>query len=206
MAKCPAKHHPTPPSAFTWRKLTPPKRVTRHGWPGNPPRWGTPPLMWKQSRKNERLYGDIGNPTKAGDLTYLVSPTSMWTGPNTHTTTRELRRICCSGTKPELMLLERLVAWELNVEWEHLFRTILKWFRQKNNLRGVRKTQRETAKQAAVLPDNISLLVFTLWRFTRKTEYSLTLDNFSLSSQHLVPNYCLYPSKGSDVHGPILTK
>ena len=78
MDKCLAKHHPTPPSAFTWRKLTPPKRVTRQGWPGNLPRWGTPPLMWKQSRKRERLYG---NPTKAGDLTYLGSLTSMWTGP-----------------------------------------------------------------------------------------------------------------------------
>ena len=65
---------------------------------------------------------------------------------------------------------------------------------------------KQRLKQAAVLPDNISLLVFTLWRFTRKTEYSLTLDNFSLSSQQLVPNYCLYPSKGSDGHGPILTK
>ena len=30
MNKCPANHHPTPPSAFTWRKLTPPKRVTWH--------------------------------------------------------------------------------------------------------------------------------------------------------------------------------
>ena len=29
--------------------------------------------MWKQSRKKERLYGEIGNPTKAGDLTYLGS-------------------------------------------------------------------------------------------------------------------------------------
>ena len=29
---------------------------------------------------------------------------------NTHTTTRKLRRICCCGTKPELTLLERLVA------------------------------------------------------------------------------------------------
>ena len=28
---------------------------------------------------------------------------------NTHTTTRKLRRICCSSTKPELTLLERLV-------------------------------------------------------------------------------------------------
>ena len=31
MDKCPAKHHPTPPSAFTWRKLTPPNQVNRHG-------------------------------------------------------------------------------------------------------------------------------------------------------------------------------
>ena len=31
------------------------------------------------------------------------------------------------------------------------------------------------------------------------------MDNFSLSSQQLVPNYCLYPSKSSDVHRPIIT-
>ena len=31
-------------------------------------------------------------------------------------------------------------------------------------------------------------------------KYILTLDNFSLSSQQLVPNYFLYPSKGSDVY------
>ena len=31
-------------------------------------------------------------------------------------------------------------------------------------------------------------------------KYSLTLDNFSLSSQQLVPNYFLYPSKGSDLY------
>ena len=38
-------------------------------------------------------------------------------------------------------------------------------------------------------------------------KYSLTLDNFSLSSQQLVPNYFLYPSKGSDVYfGPILAQ
>ena len=73
---------------------------------------------------------------------------------NTHTTTRKLRLICCSGTKPELTLLERLVDWDLKyIEWEHLFRSILKWFRRKNNLRGLRTTQRETAKQA-ILPDN----------------------------------------------------
>ena len=33
-----------------------------------------------------------------------------------------------------------------------------------------------------------------------KRKYSLTLDNFSLSSQQLVPNYFLYSSKSSDVH------
>ena len=70
-----------------------------------------------------------------------------------------------------LTLLEHLVAWELNVQWEHLFRTILKWLRRKNtDLRGLRTTQRETAKQAILL-DNI--LVFTLWRLTRKTEIQL---------------------------------
>ena len=37
---------------------------------------------------------------------------------------RILRRICCCGTKPELTLLERLDAWDLKVEWEHLFQTI----------------------------------------------------------------------------------
>ena len=33
-----------------------------------------------------------------------------------------------------------------------------------------------------------------------KREYSLILDNFSLSSQQLVPNYILYPCKCPDVH------
>ena len=28
---CPDEHHPTPPPAFTWRKLTPAKRVTHLG-------------------------------------------------------------------------------------------------------------------------------------------------------------------------------
>ena len=31
-------------------------------------------------------------------------------------------------------------------------------------------------------------------------KYSLSLDNFNLSSQQLVPNYFLYPSKGSNVY------
>ena len=66
MDKCPAKHHPTPPSAFTWRNLTPPKRVTRHGWPGNPPGWGTPPLMWKQSRKKRDCIQRLVTPTRRG--------------------------------------------------------------------------------------------------------------------------------------------
>ena len=128
----------------------------------------------KKTRKKERLYGDIGNPTKAGDLTYLGSPTSMWTGPNTHTTTRELRRICCSGTKPELTLLERLVDWELNVKWEHLFRTILKWFRRKNQWKITSAGyERHKGKQQNKLSCPIIYLVFTLWRFTRKTEIQL---------------------------------
>ena len=107
---------------------------------------------------------------------------------NTHTTTRKLRRICCCGTKPELTLLEHLVAWDLKIEWEHLFQTILKWFGRKNNLRGLRTTPKGKQRNKLVLPENI----FTLSHFENR-KYSLTLDNFSLSSQQLVP------SKGSDV-------
>ena len=77
--------------------------------------------------------------------------------------------------------------------WEHLFRTILKWFRWKNNLGGLR----ETAKQTYLAQKYIYLVMFMSHE---KQKYSLTLDNFSLSSQQLVPNYFLYPSKSSDVH------
>ena len=72
-------------AVFRWRKLTPLKRVTRTGWPGNPPWWGTPPNRWTRSRKKKkrkkRSYGQIGYPTRAGDLTCLRSSTSMWKGP-----------------------------------------------------------------------------------------------------------------------------
>ena len=114
-----------------------------------------------------------------------------------HTTTRKLRRICCCGTKPELTLLERLFAWDLKVEWEHLFHTILKWFRRKNNLRRLRTTPKGRQRNKLILLENI----FKCGAFhtPENRKYSLTLDNFSLSAQQLVPNYFLYPSKGSDV-------
>ena len=53
-------------AAFTWRKLTPPKRVTRTGWPGNPPWWGTPPNMWTRSRKTERCMDRLVTPPGRG--------------------------------------------------------------------------------------------------------------------------------------------
>ena len=47
------------------------------------------------------------------------------------------------------------------------------------------------------------LKIYLPCRISReKRKYSLTLDNFSLSSQQLVPNYFLYPNKGSDVYLP----
>ena len=112
---------------------------------------------------------------------------------NTHTcnTTRKSRQICCCSTKPELTLLEHLVAWDLRVEWEHLFQTTFKWFRRKNNLGGLRTTHKGKQRNNLILPE-IALSRFTLDNFT--------LDNFSLSSQQLVQNYFLYPSKSSDVH------
>ena len=43
--------------SFYMENLTPLKRITRTGWPGNQPWWGTPPHMWTRSRKKERLNG-----------------------------------------------------------------------------------------------------------------------------------------------------
>ena len=63
--------------------------------------------------------------------------------------------------------------------------------------------QRETAKQPYLAWKYIYLVVF----HTKSKNTVLTLDNFSLSSQQLVPNYFLYHNKGSDVYfGPIFTK
>ena len=57
-------------------------------------------------------------------------------------------------------------------------------------------TPKGKQRNKLILPEN----VFTLSRFCENRKYSLTLDNFSLSSQQLVPNYFLYPSKGTDVY------
>ena len=39
----------------------------------------------------------------------------------------------------------RIIAWKLNLEWEHLFRTFLTWFRRKNYLGGLKtRTKEET--------------------------------------------------------------
>ena len=54
---CTLLRDPTPLPAFTRRELN---RLTRPGWPGNPPRWGIPLHMWTRSRKEGRLYGEIG--------------------------------------------------------------------------------------------------------------------------------------------------
>ena len=60
-----------------------------------------------------------------------------------------------AGFVAELTLLERLVAWDLKVEWEHLFQTILKWFRRKNNLRGLRTTPKGRQRNKLILLENI---------------------------------------------------
>ena len=75
------------------------------------------------------------------------------------------------------------------------FRAILNWFRRKNDLDGSNDTKRKTAKQA-YQADNYSVRGVS----HVKRKYSLTLDNFSLSSQQLVSNYFLYPFKCPDVH------
>ena len=93
----------------------------------------------------------------------------------------------------------RIIARELKVEWQHLkFRTILERFERKNNLGGLRTIQKGKQRNKLIVPDNHDILPRGVSHEKRKE--SLTLDNFSLSSQQLVPNYFLYPSKISSVH------
>lgn len=66
---------------FTWKKSTPLRRATRPEETGCPAEWGTPPRMWTQPDKQQRIYGDAGNPTKPGYPRHPGYPTSMWTGP-----------------------------------------------------------------------------------------------------------------------------
>ena len=93
---------------------------------------------------------------------------------------RILRRICCCSTKPEVTLLERLVAWDQKVEWEHLFQTILKWFRRKNNLRGPQTTR--TAPKAYLVRKYIYLVRHLAIVETRlKSWKRRTAENYSRS-------------------------
>ena len=117
---------------------------------------------------------------------------------NMHTTTSKWQRICCCGTyetRVNALKASTCLRAESSMWSEHLFRTILKWFRRKNNLCGLRTTNKAKQRNKLILPNNIYLVAFHT-----KRKYSLTLDNFSLSSQQLVPNHFLYPSKSSDAH------
>ena len=91
--------------------------------------------------------------------------------------------------------IQNSIAWELKIEWEHLFRTILKWFRRTFDTCGLRTTQRGKQRKKLILPIIIHHGVSHV-----KRNYSLTLDNFSLSSQNLVLNCFLYPCKCADIH------
>ena len=93
----------------------------------------------------------------------------------------------------------RFVASELKLEWEHLFQNILKWFWRKNDLVGLRTTRKRKQRKKLIWEaDNYSIFTSSVSRAKRK--YSLTLNNFSLSSQQLVPNYFLYPCKCPNVY------
>ena len=115
---------------------------------------------------------------------------------NTHTTTHKLRRICCGGTKPELTLLERLDTeiWKLN--GNIFFKLFFSDLDEKITFAGYErhtKGNNETSLSC--------LEIYLPCRVSHENQkYSLTLNNFSLSSPQLVPNYFLYPSKGSDVY------
>ena len=64
------------------------------------------------------------------------------------------------------------IAWKLQFEWEHLFRTFLSWFRRKNDLDGLQKTTKPKTER-----DNDNLFkLLTAWRTSRTRWKSFLLD------------------------------
>ena len=70
--------------------------------------------------------------------------------------------------------------------------------------------QRATNDKKMTLYNSLRRYLFknmAFWVFTCKTKMQLSLDNFSLRFQQLVPNYFLYPCKCPDFHlGEILSQ
>ena len=85
--------------------------------------------------------------------------------------------------------------WELKIEWEHLFRTFLRGFRWKKWPRQA-TGENETKKKARRYEEPIIYSVCGLCHV--QIIESLLLDNFSLRSHQMVPNYIRYPYKYLD--------
>ena len=86
---------------------------------------------------------------------------------------------------------------ELKIEWEHLFRTFLRGFRWKNDLGRLQKKMKQKRKprwyEEPIINSICGLCQVQIIK-------SLLLDNFSLRSQQMVPNYFLYPYKYPEFH------
>ena len=91
----------------------------------------------------------------------------------------------------------RTTAWELKIEWENLFRTFLRRFTWKNDLG---RLQKKTKKKERQCEEPIIYSICGLCHF--QVIKSLVLDNFSLRSQEMVPNYFLYSYKISWIPSP----
>ena len=95
----------------------------------------------------------------------------------------------------------RIIAWELKIEEEHLFRPFLRLFRRKHDLGGLQKRTKPAKNRTRQWGEPIiySICPPRGLRYVQ-VKKSLLLDDFSLKSQQLVPNYFLYPEKCPDVH------
>ena len=104
----------------------------------------------------------------------------------------DARFVAAVRTKPELTLLERLVAWELNFQWDRniFFELFLSDLDEKVTLAGYERHTKGNSETSLSCP----IIYLPCGVSHTKRKHSLSLDNFSLSSQQLVPNYFLYPS------------
>ena len=71
-----------------------------------------------------------------------------------------------------------IISSELKLEWEHLFRTFLRWFRRKIDLWELHKRAKHKTEQKTWQGDD-KLIIYSAWAFSMERKQSLFLNNFS---------------------------
>ena len=130
-------------------------------------------------------------------LTDLSTRVITWLNKNSHGRSQQPKNRNNTSQSKNL----RIIAWKLNLEWEHLFWTFLTWLRRKNNLGGLVTGMKEKTEQTAY-NYNYSLRVAQHGNWNKACFWIIS----ALKSQQMVQNYSPYPYKSLKDFASILSK